>query len=392
MSYGSGVFESTQVWLEIDEPSRTAAWQSSRALGNAASQWNGYLNRLCVQAVQSWLQEDYGASAAVPNAAALPSFWELVNGTATALAGRRLILIPSEAIDADELRVPQEWVDIPNWLGDYYLAVQVNEDEGWVRLNGFATHRQLKQQGHYDWRDRTYSLADSELIADFGVLWVSQQLAPQEVTRVTVPDLAALPIAQAKNLIERLSHPSLINPRLAIPFATWGALVGHGGWRQRLAERRQGLPEQRSLLQWLQSGISDLAQQAGWGQVAFQPSAAGARGDQLDADAGGIALSRRLEIAEQPYELLITPADGAGRVWRFTLRSLVTGGSIPAGFVLRLLTEDLQSFEGNEDRAEAAIDSLFIEVALEPDEGVVWEIEPTPEGYDREILNLAGLP
>jgi len=26
--------------------------------------------------------------------------------------------------------VPQEWVDIPEWAADYYLAVQVNPDSG----------------------------------------------------------------------------------------------------------------------------------------------------------------------------------------------------------------------------------------------------------------------
>ncbi|PSO81051.1 MAG: hypothetical protein BRC41_15925 [Cyanobacteria bacterium QH_9_48_43] len=51
---------------------------------------------------------------------ALPSFWEVVNGTAIALSGVRLVLIPSEAADLSELRVPQEWVDIPSWGGDYY--------------------------------------------------------------------------------------------------------------------------------------------------------------------------------------------------------------------------------------------------------------------------------
>jgi len=381
----SGVFESTRLEIEAPMPS----WQRSQGLGTDASRWNGYLNRLCLHTILDWLRQDYDArAAALPNAAALDSFWELVNGTAIALAGRRLILIPSEAIDADELRVPQEWVDIPSWAGDYYGAVQVDIDEGWMQLNGFATHRQLRQ-GRYEESDRTYCLEDSDLIADFGVLWVSQQLAPQEITRALIQDLATLQTTQAENLIDRLGNPAVVNPRLVIPFEQWGALVQHGGWRQRLAERRQGLPEQRSLIQWLRSGVSTLAQQAGWGQVEFQPSVAGARGE---ATSGGIALTRQLNIAELPYELMVAPMTIEANTWRFTLRSLTTGGSIPAGFVLRLLTEDLQPFEGNEDRAEAAIDALFIEVALEPNEGLVWEVEPTPEGYDREILNLTGLP
>jgi hypothetical protein len=64
------------------------------------------------------------------------------------------------------------------------------------------------------------------------------------------------------------------------------------------------------------------------------------------------------------------------------------GARIPSGFKLRLLTEDLQDFENNEDVATTAVDHLFVEVALEPGEGLVWEIEPMPENYDREILRF----
>ncbi len=51
-----------------------------------------------------------------PNFAALPSFWEFVNGTAITVDNLRLVLVPTLAMDEDELRVPQEWVDIPGLL------------------------------------------------------------------------------------------------------------------------------------------------------------------------------------------------------------------------------------------------------------------------------------
>ena len=82
------------------------------------------------------------------------------------------------------------------------------------------------------------------------------------------------------------------------------------------------------------------------------------------------------------------PVDLANNVWRFELSSLAPGGLIPTGVTLRLLTEDLQPFENNEDTATAPVEQLYIEVALESGEGIVWEIEPTPEDYDREILRF----
>jgi len=36
--------------------------------------------------------------------------------------------------DLTKRMVPQEWVDIPEWAADYYLAVQVNPDSGWLRI------------------------------------------------------------------------------------------------------------------------------------------------------------------------------------------------------------------------------------------------------------------
>ena len=63
-------------------------------------------------------------------------------------------------------------------------------------------------------------------------------------------------------------------------------------------------------------------------------------------------------------------------------------GLIPAGFKLRLLTEDLLPFEGNEDSANTEVEQLYVEVTLEPGEGIVWEVEPIPEAYDREILRF----
>ncbi|MEO0852181.1 MAG: DUF1822 family protein, partial [Cyanobacteria bacterium J06648_11] len=55
---------------------------------------------------------------------------------------------------------------------------------------------------------------------------------------------------------------------------------------------------------------------------------------------------------------------------------------------LRLLTEDLQPFDGNEDKATTEVEALFVDVAIAPSEGIVWELDPTPEDYDREILRF----
>ncbi|BAY27752.1 hypothetical protein NIES2100_75770 [Calothrix sp. NIES-2100] len=374
--------------LEIPVNAQNQADIQSPSFSNPTSRYQGYINELCLSAVLPWLQEDFTPQAKVwPSTTALPSFWELVNGTAILVDTRRLILVPSETIDLSELRVPQEWVDLPSWAGDYYLAVQVEPDEGYVRVWGYCTHEQLKNRGNYDAGDRTYSLDSTELVNDIGVLAVTQELCPQTNTRTAILPLPSLPQQQAQNLIARLGKSEVLTPRLAIPFQLWGGLIEHGGWRQSLYQQRLGLPEQWSVLQWLQSGVSGAAETIGWGRWNLQLSFVGGRGvEETPSDS---IVSRQLAIAGQTYELLVIPqGEPDAPIWRFELRNATVGAAIPGGFKLRLLTEDLQSFPNNEDTATTAVEQLFVEVALEPGEGIVWEIEPLPENYDREILKF----
>lgn len=378
----------TDLLLEIPVNVQNRADIQSPSFSNPLSRYQGYINELCLGAVLPWLQEDFAPQAKVwPTTTALPSFWELVNGTAVLVDDKRFILVPSETIDLSEIRVPQEWVDLRSWAGNYYLAVQVEADEGYVRVWGYCTHAQLKEQGNYDPSDRTYSLDSTELINDMSVLAVTQELCPQIATRSEIATLPSLPQAQAQNLIARLGKSEILTPRLDIPFSLWGGLIEHGGWRKSLYQQRLGIPEQWSILQWLQSGVSQVAETIGWERLNLQLNFLGSRGvEETQPDS---ILSRQLAIAGQTYELLvILQGEPDEPIWRFQLRNATVGAAIPGGFKLRLLTEDLQPFPNNEDIAATAVEQLFVEVALEPGEGIVWEIEPLPDNYDREILKF----
>jgi hypothetical protein len=380
--------DSTHLWLEVSENQLTQAWQHSQSFSSSSSRWHAYLNQLCLTPFLDWLRQEHAPQATIwPSLATLPSIWEVVNGTAISVDRTRFVLVPTETIDLSELRVPQEWVDIPGWAADYYLAVQVNPDEGYVQIWGYTTHQQLKQNGSYDPQDRTYCLDEEQLVQNLSVLWVARQLNCVEPTKGAIAPLPAISVTQAENLINRLGNTDVTLPRLAVPFAIWGALLEHGGWRQSLYHRRMGYPEQWSVFQWLQTGVSEAAKQLGWAQVEWQPSLAAARGTTHVL--GVLSLSRHLTIAGQQYELQVIPKGRPEeRIWRFELRNARSGDRIPGGFKLRLLTEDLQSFENNEDVATAAVDLLFVEVVLEPGEGLVWEIEPKPDNHEREILRF----
>ena len=379
----STIFDPTSLILELNRSSVDRAW-SNRGSANAFSQWQSYLNQLVINAFSPWLQEELAGSLQVSQAD-----WELVNGTVIDLENAKLLLVPSEAEDLSELRVPQEWIDIPAWRADYYLAAQVNVDAGYVRIWGYTTHHKLKNHGSFDRRDRTYSLSDDEIITDINVLWVARELCPDEVTQAAVEPVTELNPTQAASLIERLGGQTQLLPRLAVPFATWAGLVQNPTWCRRLAAARRGAPVKTPVLQWLRQGIDNLTTELGWRQIEMSPSTTGAKGVSTPEATAvpTVGLAKKLEIAEGSYELRILPlAETEG--WRFELCCLTPGCMIPEGFKLKLLTENLQNFEGNEDLATEPVEKLCLELDLEPGEALVWQVEPVPSNYQPEVLQF----
>ncbi|MEM6610751.1 MAG: DUF1822 family protein [Cyanobacteria bacterium P01_C01_bin.72] len=384
----STIFNPTDLVLELDQSTIDHAWLESQKAGNNTSRWQNYLNRVALAVFLPWLQtEEDPRAKAVLSESEQAVIWEVVNGTAIAINNAQLVLIPSEAADLQELRVSQEWIDLPQWTADYYLAAEVNVDAGYVRVWGYATHQQLKQ-GAFSHSDRTYSLTNEQLMGDINALWVARQLCPDEITQTAVAPLAELATEKVENLIERLGSPTQLLPRLAVPFDTWGALMQNPQYRRRLVARRCGMLPKTPVLQWVEQGLSKLATELGWRQIELTPSSEGARGTaNAEAVIPAVGLAKKIAIADQPYELKILPLADPGS-WRFELGCLTPGCMIPAGFKLKLLTADRADFAGNEDIATEAISQLVIEVDLDPGESLIWQVEPTPDEYQQEILQF----
>ena len=383
----STIFNSTDLVLELDQDTIDRAWSNSKIAANPSSRWQNYLNQLALATFLPWLQSEEDASAkSQKDLEAQAAIWEVVNGTAIAMENATLVLIPSEIEDKSEFRVPQEWIDIPNWTADYYLAVQVNVDEGYINVRGYATHQQLKQ-GDFSKSDRTYSLSDDELIGDLNVLWVARELCPDEVTKAAIEPLTALDPVRADNLIERLGSGNQRLPRLAVPFADWGALLQDSNYCLRLASARRGSPSKTPILKWIKQGLTELSTELGWTQIEFTFGSEGARGKNNQTAMPVRGLAKKITIDNAPYELKVLSLAEAG-VWRFKLECRDTGCMIPAGFKLKLLTQDGQDFKGNENLATEPVYSLAIDVNLEPGESLVWQIEPTPDNYQPEVLQF----
>lgn len=235
-----------ELYLEISPQEREEAWSRTQNYSNHAARWNAYLNRLGLKKFVTYLQEEPDLKeqslmielndVSASTDSWVSSNWEFVNGTAIKLGNTKLVIIPEEVSAITELCVPQEWVDILSWSADYYIGMQVNLEDGWLRVYGYATHRQLKEKGKYDQMERTYSLNEDDLIEDLNVLWVARELCPAE--KAEIAPLSRLSPAHAENLIVRLGKPSVYSPRLDIPFEQWTALLVNDEWRLKLYQLR----------------------------------------------------------------------------------------------------------------------------------------------------------
>lgn len=342
----------TQLALPIPASMSDRAWQQAQAYRSIDARWNSYLNQIASQSIAADFAADFPQIRISPDS----DTWQFVNGSVLELNGKRIVLLPSKTIDHSELVIPQEWVDIPAWAGDYFIGVQIDPDTEMLHCWGYTTHQMMKSRAQYDASDRTYHLDADHLIADVSGLSVIQQLNPNEVTQTAIAPLASVAAAQAENLLQRLA--TVPNPRLEIPFALWGALVSDRHWRQRLVELRQGATSIRTdlatattrLSGWLQNAVS-----SGWQAVEDFLGEDAELALAFRQTATPTSIVRRVKVLELPGAgassnddrvlLLLVSVEpeaderlGIG----IQLRSIDNTATLPANLTLTLLASDDQ--------------------------------------------------
>jgi hypothetical protein len=267
-------------WLEIAPTDIEQAQPNPQLYANPTGLHNARLNRLCMNKFQTWLTEGEIANRSSFSETELPAMWDMVIGTAIDIGKTRVILVPTELLDRSELRVPQEWIDLPNWLGDYYLGVQIDLESNLINFWGFTSHQSLKERGEYNALDRTYSLDSDFLVSNLDLLWLAEELELSE--RTTIDELPNLGLEPALELIKQLSVPSPYSPRFKIDFPAWGAILNSPNLRsqlyqtrlQRTAIEQTPAPSFR-LLDWIRQEFTN-ARANGWQSrqtVAFQSPA-----------------------------------------------------------------------------------------------------------------------
>jgi hypothetical protein len=261
-----------QLWLNYsDALYHQLVSTAHQSYSNETACQTTVLNSLCLKVLTNWIQnhqEDLHSPSVWPSEADLRSIWELVNGTALVVGQTRLILVPSDALDTESFTVPQEWVDISSWVGDYYLPMQVNQEDGWICVWGYATYQDLKNKGTYDPVYHTYSLERDWVTSDLDLLWVRDKIKVPEPS--VIASLPSLSPGRIESLMQTLSQSSPYSPRLDQDFEEWAALIEHSHLRQQLYHQRlqnTSPPSQASIINvglWLQGKVDKLAQELSW--------------------------------------------------------------------------------------------------------------------------------
>ena len=265
-----------QLLLEFTRQEREQVWQEiqNRNHINVTAGWQMYLNCLCLRTLLKYFdrEQDFNCSPKVWKQSDLPNFWQILTGTAIELNQKRLIIIPQSEKSCTEFRVPREWVDIPGWAGNYYLAAEISLEQCWMRVWGYTTYEQLSTNCQYDAVDETYYLPAEELNEELTALWTmvevdwdcQLQWTPLALDRYAhsqktlEPLLTSLSINDAKALLTKINQGDRGWLRLNLPFEEWRALITDDRWRQKLYQQHELMRKSQfttsiiDLSQWLQ--------------------------------------------------------------------------------------------------------------------------------------------
>ncbi len=139
--------------------------------------------------------------------------------------------------------------------------------------------------------------------------------------------------------------------------------------------------------------LDELAEQVNLLWVDLQPIGATR---SLKGKTPQVSSKEALRIDGEQYELIIKPIDvdlidlDRKNEWTFELRIVEQGGTIPPGYKLQLLDQNGDYLSEREAiGGETAL--LFENVEFESGDGIILEIEPTPDNYCQKIIYFDSL-
>jgi hypothetical protein len=221
-------------WIEISEQDKEEAEANTRCYANQTGRNYAFVNYLCHKVFSKWVkeyQEIESNNKVFSSDNNLARIWQFINGSVVNIHDKRLILIPSDATDLEGFEVQQEWVDIPNLAGDYYLPVRVDLEKNYLHIWGFISRKNLQKRADYDKLDKLYIVSSGDVIDDIETLWIALELYEEKGDFEALPSLTE---SEAAKLIKTYSQPLPYSPRLKGNSQEWMALLNEKEWLKNL--------------------------------------------------------------------------------------------------------------------------------------------------------------
>lgn len=259
-------FNSEDLWLKFSPQDEKIALEKAKNFASVNEQNRACINYLASNCLLKFLKITYPDLISEIDLEFhehnLYSIWQFVNGTPilfqnNSLISRRLILLPEESQDLSEFNIPQEWIDIPQFRGDYFLPVQVNLDTRWLRFVGFNTYNHIKQYAIYNQNFAYYTLSENFLEKDLNLLFLYEKYQ-----LFTTPEYEALPQfsnAEKNQFMESLGEVESSRVRHHLSFIYWASLFVDQSYRLSLYKKYQPV----SLGAWLEHNFYQAYSQ-GW--------------------------------------------------------------------------------------------------------------------------------
>jgi Protein of unknown function (DUF1822) len=357
------------IWITITEDNIEQANHLANRFPEHAARPIAYLNLLTQQLLLPYLQ-DYDSNSQFKNHC--DDFWAVgVNGSKISIGGHNGIILPSNTLDLDEFRIPQEWVDCPELATEFYLAVDIDHENKLARIWGYTTFNQLKIIGNYCSRDRSYYLEHSQINTDINSLWLLCKYYISELTRPDCTILPSITLERFTNILEDLSQTNLLFLRRSLNFHEWGAILANPHWRKMLREKRiLATPEIRRVTHlsgWLQNQVEE-----GWQSVQnlISPNLLGSfMGNQVKR---AKMMDLGLDLAGHQVVLMMVVAQSAERV--SIQASLYPTGQatfLPPHLKLIISTDNMPVFK----EVTAQSDDEFIRYRFEASIGDLFDVQ-----------------
>ena len=242
--------------IKLTNQAKQEAWGQISHINNNFTRHRSYLNLLVRNAFISWLslmlEEKTTDNLKLKN---YFSIWEFINGNAIEINSSRIVLIPTETEDKTEISIPQEWLTIPDWVGNYYVVAEVNLTEDYLSFWGYTSYETLLNHSQLDVVDSHRDLAIEYLENDLNLIALEYEYGWEEIPQIE--PIHQISAVEKNNLLAQIKEH--LFPRYLLNFSQWLNIISDEQIRNQLYDSRQPI----KLSQWLTQQINSTITQ-GW--------------------------------------------------------------------------------------------------------------------------------